>query len=157
MRRTVLGVDTDKLADPALRDHLLESFDLADLHGVVKQALHLGAISFDAVKHLVLCHIERRPPRLDLPSIHICHSQKTSAKAYTRVVAHETSLAGATAAASVNDTVWFGYLAECLGVPLLAKVLPLAAIYSLDDLTRSAVQLDLQLNLVRGVIPDYFA
>ena len=31
---------------------LLESFDLADLHAAVKQALHLGAISFDAVKHL---------------------------------------------------------------------------------------------------------
>jgi hypothetical protein len=26
----------------------------------------LGAIGFDAVKHLVLCRIERRPPRLDL-------------------------------------------------------------------------------------------
>ncbi len=26
----------------------------------------LGAISFDAVKHLVLCRIERRPPKLDL-------------------------------------------------------------------------------------------
>lgn len=34
---------------------LLESFDLADLHAAVKQALHLGAIGFDAVKHLVLC------------------------------------------------------------------------------------------------------
>src|SRR3546814_20639111 len=45
---------------------LLESFDLADLHAAVKQALHLGAIGFDAVKHLVLCQVERRPPRLDL-------------------------------------------------------------------------------------------
>jgi hypothetical protein len=25
-----------------------------------------GAIGFDAVKHLVVCRIERRPPRLDL-------------------------------------------------------------------------------------------
>ena len=25
-----------------------------------------GVIGFDAVKHLVLCRIERRPPRLDL-------------------------------------------------------------------------------------------
>jgi hypothetical protein len=26
----------------------------------------MGAISFDAVKYLVLCWVERRPPRLDL-------------------------------------------------------------------------------------------
>jgi hypothetical protein len=45
---------------------LMDSFGLADLTAAVKQALHLGAISFDAVKHLVLCRVERRPPRLDL-------------------------------------------------------------------------------------------
>ncbi|MGV0821242.1 IS21 family transposase, partial [Martelella sp. AMO21009] len=45
---------------------LLESFDMADLHAAVKQAIHLGAIGFDAVKHLILCRVERRPPRLDL-------------------------------------------------------------------------------------------
>jgi hypothetical protein len=33
--------------------------------GVV-QAMQLGAISFDAVKQLVLARIERRPARLDL-------------------------------------------------------------------------------------------
>ena len=26
----------------------------------------VGAIGYDAIKHLVLCRIERRPPRLDL-------------------------------------------------------------------------------------------
>ena len=36
------------------------------LHGAVKDALRLGAIGYDAVKHLVLCRIERRPPKLDL-------------------------------------------------------------------------------------------
>jgi hypothetical protein len=45
---------------------LLESFDLEALHGAVKDALRLGAIGYDAVKHLVLCRIERRPPKLDL-------------------------------------------------------------------------------------------
>ena len=45
---------------------LLESFDLEVLHGAVKDALRLGAIGYDAAKHLVLCRIERRPPRLDL-------------------------------------------------------------------------------------------
>ena len=40
---------------------LLETFDLEVLHGAVKDALRLGAIGYDAVKHLVLCRIERRP------------------------------------------------------------------------------------------------
>ena len=35
-------------------------------NGAVKDALRLGAIGYDAVKHLVLCRIERRPPKLDL-------------------------------------------------------------------------------------------
>ena len=29
-------------------------------------ALRLGALSFNAVKHLMLCRLEGRPPRLDL-------------------------------------------------------------------------------------------
>ena len=39
---------------------------MAHVHGAVRQALDLGAIGYDAVKHLVLCRIERCPPRLDL-------------------------------------------------------------------------------------------
>jgi len=45
---------------------LLERFEMAVLHGAVRDALQMGAISFDAIKHLVLCRVERRPPRLDL-------------------------------------------------------------------------------------------
>jgi transposase len=45
---------------------LLESFDLDDLHAAVKNALRMGTIGFDAVKHLVLCQVEKRPPKLDL-------------------------------------------------------------------------------------------
>lgn len=45
---------------------LLETFELDDLHAAVKAALRLGTIGFDAVKHLVLCQVEKRPPRLDL-------------------------------------------------------------------------------------------
>lgn len=32
----------------------------------MKKALQLGAVGFDAVKHLVLCQVEKRPPKLDL-------------------------------------------------------------------------------------------
>ena len=45
---------------------LLETFRLEAVDAAVRQALRLGAIGFDAVKHLVLCRIERRPPKLDL-------------------------------------------------------------------------------------------
>ena len=45
---------------------LLETFSQQEVAAAVKDALRLGAISFDAVKHLVLCRFEGRPPRLDL-------------------------------------------------------------------------------------------
>ena len=45
---------------------LLEIFRLEDVQAGVREALRLGALGFDAVKHLVLCRIERRPPKLDL-------------------------------------------------------------------------------------------
>ena len=64
---------------------LLETFRLEDVHGAVREALRLGAIGFDAVKHLVLCRIERRPPRLDLeayPYLPRVAVATTSVKAY---------------------------------------------------------------------------
>ena len=45
---------------------LMENFRKEEVHSAVRDALRLGALSFDAVKHLVLCRIEDRPPRLDL-------------------------------------------------------------------------------------------
>ena len=45
---------------------LLESFALEEVHAAIRDAIRLGALSFDAVKHLVLCRLEGRPPRLDL-------------------------------------------------------------------------------------------
>jgi transposase len=45
---------------------LLETFDPGDLHVAVKTALRMGAVGFDAIKHLVLCQVEKRPPKLDL-------------------------------------------------------------------------------------------
>ena len=45
---------------------LLETFAPAEVARAIDDALRLGAISFDAVKHLLLCRIEQRPPRLDL-------------------------------------------------------------------------------------------
>jgi transposase len=45
---------------------LMETFRPTDVEVAVRDALRLGAIGVDAVKHLLLCRIERRPPRLDL-------------------------------------------------------------------------------------------
>jgi transposase len=45
---------------------LLESFELTILCAAVRVALQKRAIAFDAIKHLVLCQVERRPARLDL-------------------------------------------------------------------------------------------
>ena len=39
---------------------------MEEVHAAVRDALRLRALSFDAVKHLVLCRLEGRPPRLDL-------------------------------------------------------------------------------------------
>ena len=64
---------------------LLESFRLEELAGAVDDALRLGAIGFDAIKHLVLCRIERRPPRLNLdvyPYLPRARVATTSAKSY---------------------------------------------------------------------------
>ncbi len=64
---------------------LLETFRIEDVHAAVREALRLGAIGFDAVKHLVLCRIERRPPKLDLvayPYLPRVTVATTQAKAY---------------------------------------------------------------------------
>jgi transposase len=45
---------------------LLETFAVAEVTAAIEDALRLGTISLDAVKHLLLCRIEHRPPRLDL-------------------------------------------------------------------------------------------
>jgi hypothetical protein len=64
---------------------LLETFEFEELHAAVKAVLKLGAIGFDAVKHLVLCQVEKRPPRLDLdvyPYLPRATVETTSAAAY---------------------------------------------------------------------------
>jgi hypothetical protein len=45
---------------------LLEVFAVDDVAAGVRAAIDRGVIGFDAVKHLVLCRIERRPARLDM-------------------------------------------------------------------------------------------
>jgi len=64
---------------------LLETFQMMDVEAGIKSALERGTIGFDAVKHLVLCRIERRPPRLDMtvyPYLPKAHVAITSARDY---------------------------------------------------------------------------
>ena len=64
---------------------LMEVFRADEVATAVRDAIARGAIGFDAVKHLVLCRIERRPPRLDMtiyPYLPKAHVTMTSAKTY---------------------------------------------------------------------------
>ena len=68
---------------------LLDTFDRDELHGAVKDALRLGAIGYDAVKHLALCRIEQRPPKLDLdiyPYLPRAQVATTSAASYMNLL-----------------------------------------------------------------------
>ncbi|MET4130860.1 IS21 family transposase, partial [Roseovarius sp. MBR-6] len=73
---------------------LLETFDIDDLHAAVKKALQLGAVGFDAVKHLVLCHVEKRPPKLDLdvyPYLPRANVETTSAASYMALMSEDAA------------------------------------------------------------------
>ena len=64
---------------------LMENFRKEAVHKAVKDALKLGAISFDATKHLLLSRIEGRPQRLDLelyPHLPRVRVTKTRARDY---------------------------------------------------------------------------
>ena len=64
---------------------LLETFSRQEVHTAVRDAIRLGALSFDAVKHLLLCRLEGRPPRLDLelyPYLPRVRVSTTSARDY---------------------------------------------------------------------------
>ena len=64
---------------------LVESFSMTQVERAIKQAMDLGAPGFDAIKHLILCAIERRPPKLDLtlyPYLPRAHVGSTAPQAY---------------------------------------------------------------------------
>jgi len=71
---------------------LLETFALSEVAMAIDDALRLGTISFDAVKHLLLGRIECRPPRLDLenyPHLPLPQVATTSASDYLALLATE--------------------------------------------------------------------
>jgi hypothetical protein len=69
---------------------LMETFALAEVTHAIEDALLLGTISFDAVRHLLLCRIERRPPRLDMenyPHLPMAQVRTTQAADYMTLLA----------------------------------------------------------------------
>lgn len=88
-----------RMGKPGKREYvqvlrLLESFEMDHVHGAVRQALDLGAIGYDAVKHLVLCRIERRPPKLDLdvyPFLPTTQVETTKAASYNTLMSEVAS------------------------------------------------------------------
>lgn len=77
---------------------LLETFAIEEVTAAVEEALELGTIGFDAVKHLLLCRIERRPPRLDMqnyPHLPLAQVRTTQAGDYMALLApQQASLPG---------------------------------------------------------------
>jgi hypothetical protein len=52
------------------------TWELEEVNAAVEHALQLGTISVDAVRHLVLCRIERRPLRLDMANRPLRHYKR---------------------------------------------------------------------------------
>ena len=83
---------------------LLETFSLQEVEPAIRDALHLGTIGFDAVKHLLLCRIERRPPRLDLenyPHLPLAEVQTTQAADYMALLSAQAIASAETSDAEV--------------------------------------------------------
>jgi hypothetical protein len=84
-----------RLGKPGKREYvqvlrLLEDFPLSDVAWAARQAFELGTIGFDVVKHLLLCRIEQRPPRLDLtryPHLPAAQVEQTSTADYLSLLA----------------------------------------------------------------------
>jgi transposase len=73
---------------------LMETFAIAEVTRAIEDALRLGTISFDAVKHLLLCHIEQRPPRLDMenyPYLPAAQVRMTQASDYMALLVEVTA------------------------------------------------------------------
>ena len=68
---------------------LMEAFRVEEVTAAVRDAIARGAIGFDAIKHLVLCRIELRPPRLDMtiyPYLPKATVTTTSARSYMELL-----------------------------------------------------------------------
>jgi transposase len=85
-----------RMGNPGRREfiqvlRLMEDFHQHQVEQAVAEALRLGAISFDAVKMLLLARLENRPARLDLtfyPYLPAATVAMTDLRAYLGLIAH---------------------------------------------------------------------
>ena len=73
---------------------LLETFPADEVHSAVCDAVRRGATGYDAVKHLLLCKIEGRPPRLELdlyPHLPSVSVSTTVARDYMKLLGGKAS------------------------------------------------------------------
>ena len=96
---TLRGLLEARMGKPGKREfvqvlRLMETFAIDDVAAAVRDAIQRGAVGFDAIKHLVLCRIERRPPRLDMtvyPYLPKASVATTSARSYMELLAGAAS------------------------------------------------------------------
>jgi hypothetical protein len=89
-----------RMGNPGRREfiqvlRLMEDFHQHQVEEAVAQALHLGAISFDAVKMLLLAKLENRPTRLDLtfyPYLPAATVGATDPRSYLGLIANAGSI-----------------------------------------------------------------
>jgi hypothetical protein len=68
---------------------LLEAFPLEEVEAAIHEALHLGVARVEAIKHLLLCRLEQRPPHLELvahPHLPAVSVKTTRAHDYTQLL-----------------------------------------------------------------------
>jgi hypothetical protein len=89
-----------RMGNPGRREfiqvlRLMEDFHQHQVEEAVAQALHLGAVSFDAVKMLLLARLENRPARLDLtfyPYLPAATVGATDPRSYLGLIANAGSI-----------------------------------------------------------------
>jgi hypothetical protein len=87
---------------------LMEDFHQHQVEHAVAEALRLGAISFDAVKMLLLARLENRPARLDLtfyPYLPAATVGTTDPGAYLGLIASAGSFSATTGPATAGAPV----------------------------------------------------
>jgi hypothetical protein len=87
----VAGSESESLAGNV---GIRKVFPLAEVTAAIRDAIDRGAISFDAVKMITLCRIEKRPVKLDMtayPYLAKATVKSTSPRDYLTLVGKEAA------------------------------------------------------------------
>ena len=70
---------------------LLSVYEMSHVAGGIHQGIQMGVLSYDGIKHLVLCQVEEKPPRLNLLSLPAVPSVRV---AQTKVSSYQQLMGG---------------------------------------------------------------